>query len=240
MKCRVYAAMTMLAMGTAGCAPMRAPTPGTASPPAAVSDWQTDFGITNRILATSGRNAFFILEPGFRIVLQGKEERVTITVLDETVDVAGVTTRVVEEREWKNGELVEVTRNFFALCAQTKDVFYFGEDVDNYTDGKVTGHSSAWRAGQGNAKPGLIMPGKPAVGMKYYQELAPGVAMDRAEVVSLAQTLKTPAGTFTNCLRTQEGTALDPDEKEFKTYAPGVGMIQDADLLVTEYGFIKK
>lgn len=158
------------------------------------SSWQEEFNISKRTLVPTGRNRYFVLEPGFQIILEGKKEKVSITVLDETAEIAGVITRVVEEREWKNGELVEVSRNFFAICTETKDVFYFGEDVDIYKNGTVVEHSGAWRADKGNAKPGMIMPGRPSVGLKYYQEIAPGVAMDRAEIVSLTETLKTPAG----------------------------------------------
>jgi hypothetical protein len=75
------------------------------------------------------------------------------------------------------------------------------------------------------------MSGDPQVGMKYYQEIAPDVALDRAEVVSLDETLETPAGLFANCLRTREGTALNVSESESKTYAPGIGLIQDQSLL---------
>jgi len=66
------------------------------------------------------------------------------------------------------------------------------------------------------------------------------VAMDRAEVIDLTTSLKTPAGAFENCLKTREGSALKPLEKEFKTYAPGIGLIQDADLLLTRHEFIEK
>jgi hypothetical protein len=164
----------------------------------------------------------------------------TITVLEETVEVDGYLTRVVEEREWRNGELIEVSRNFFAICEETKDVYYFGEEVDMYSQGAITSHSGEWRSGKGNARFGLIMPGDPRTGMKYYQEIAPEVAMDRAEVVSLNETLDTPAGTFSNSLKTREGTALNLLEREYKIYAPGVGLIQDAQLLLTEYGFVDK
>jgi len=34
------------------------------------------------------------------------------------------------------------------------------------------------------------------LGSRYYQEIAPGVAMDRAEVLSITDTLATPAGYF--------------------------------------------
>jgi len=200
------------------------------------SDWLSDFQLAGRTLATTGRNTYFILEPGFQLVLEGHGQRVTITVLNETKEVNGTLTRVVEEREEKNGQLVEVSRNYFAISPDTGDVFYFGEEVDMYENGKITDHSGAWQAGQANARAGLIMPGRPVVGMKYYQEQAPGKAMDRARVVSLTETRKTPAGTFTGCLKTEEGSALDPQEKEFKFYAPGIGLIQEEDLLLTRYG----
>jgi len=93
---------------------------------------------------------------------------------------------------------------------KTQDVFYFGEEVDNYQGGQLINHSGAWLAGQNGARAGLIMPGQPKVGMRYYQEIAPGVAMDRAEILSLDDRLLTPAGTFSKCLKTQEGTALNP------------------------------
>jgi hypothetical protein len=211
--------------------------------------WQQEFGISTCELAPTGRNQYFILEPGFRLVLEGGNEKVAITVLDETKTITGVvgeanapttvTTRVIEEREWKDDELIEVSRNFFAICPTTMDVFYFGEEVDDYKDGEVTTHGGAWLAGQQGARAGLIMPGNPKVGMKYYQEVAPDVALDRAEIVSLDEILETPAGAFSNSLKTQEGTALNPNEKEFKTYAPGIGLSQEESLLLIDYGFIE-
>ena len=138
-----------------------------------------------------------------------------------------------------NGKLIEVSRNFYAIDERTKDVFYFGEDVDIYKVGKPVSHEGAWLAGKDGARAGMMIPGKPRVGMKYYQEVAPGVAMDRAEIVSLNHTLQTPAASFSNCLKTKEGTALNP-LTEFKTYAPGIGLIQDGKLLLTKYGFSKK
>ena len=172
--------------------------------------------------------------------MESATEKLAITVLDETKEVDGVTTRVVEEREWRNEELIEVSRNFFAIDEQTKDVFYFGEDVDMYQGGKVDSHTGAWLAGKNGARAGLIMPGNPKVGMKYYQEIARGVAMDRAEILKTDDHLDTPAGSFANCLLTKEGSALNPFEMEFKTYAPGIGLLQDEKLLLSEYGFPEK
>jgi hypothetical protein len=209
------------------------------------SSFKYDFDLSERSLVPTGRNDFFILEPGFQMTLErtvnlsGKTHgKLIITVLDETREVDGVLTRVVEEREWKNNELYEVARNFYAIDEQTGDVFYFGEEVDFYKSGKITNHKGAWLAGEDDATAGLIMAGKPEVGMKYYQEFAPDKAMDRAEVINLDDVLETPAGTFTDCLKTKEGTALNKKVKEYKTYAPGIGLIQDQKLLLISYGFI--
>ena len=200
------------------------------------TEWQDDFSLSGRKLASTGRNPFFILEPGFQLSFASQDEKLVITVLDRTVMIGTTEARVVEEREWKNDELIEVSRNFFAICPKTKDVFYFGEEVDDYKNGTITGHGGAWRADEPGNKAGLIMPGNPAIGMSYYQEVAPGVAMDRAEVLSLTETLTTPAGKFENCLKTQEGSALKPREREFKIYAQGIGLLKDGDMLLTKHG----
>ena len=189
-------------------------------------------------------NAWFILEPGYTLVLEGKEDgkpiRLTITVLDETRRVDGVETRIVEERETMNGQLVEVSRNYFAASKKTQDVYYFGEDVDTYRDGKLTGHGGSWHAGEKGAKFGLMMPGKPQVGQRFYQELAGKVAQDRAEIVSVTESLETPAGKFPNCLKTEETTPLEPGAKEYKAYAPGIGLVQDGELLLSRSGKLAK
>ena len=201
--------------------------------------WQQSFPVDVRDLASEGENRYFVLEPGYQLTLEGKEDgkpaQLVITVLAETILVGGVRTRVVEERETIGGQLAEVSRNFFAIHPQTKDVFYFGEDVDIYKNGKVVNHEGAWRHGVHNARFGLMMPGTPTVGHRYYQELAPGIAMDRAEIVSLADTSSTPAGTFTGCLKTRETTPLEILAREYKVYAPGIGIVEDGALKLASH-----
>jgi hypothetical protein len=205
---------------------------------AAAGPWQKEFDLSKCNMVTTGRNDYFVLEPGFQLVLEGGGTRVQITVLDETKTVDGVLTRVVEEREWKKGQLHEVANNYFAICEQTKDVYYFGEDVNYYKNDKVVKHDGSWLAGRNGAKAGLIMPGSPKVNMKYYQEIAPGVAMDRAEIVSLTETCKTPAGTFAKCMKVKEGSELDLGVTEYKYHAPGIGLVRDEDVRLVKYGSI--
>jgi hypothetical protein len=202
-------------------------------------EWTASFDLENCDFASTGENSYFILEPGYQVILEGEEDeeelQLTMTVLDETKVVDGVETRVVEEKESEGGNLFEVSRNYFAICKPTNDAFYFGEDVDIYEGGEIVSHEGAWLAGQNGAKAGMIMPGNAEVGMKYYQEIAPGAAEDRAEIVSVNELLDTPAGNFQNVLKTEETNPLEPNEKEYKFYAPGIGLIQEEGLKLVNY-----
>ena len=201
--------------------------------------WTDSFNQENCTFSSVGRNRFFILELGHQLVLESRTEKVVITVLDKTKKIGNVETRVIEEREEKNGKLAEVSRNFFAICKEHGDVFYFGEDVDIYRDGKIVKHSGQWRADEKNSRAGIMMPGTILLGARHYQEIAPS-AMDRAEIISDDVTMKTPAGTFRNCIRVEETSGIDAGEKCYKTYAPGVGLIQDEDLVLTKYSEAKE
>jgi hypothetical protein len=191
-------------------------------------------------LETIGRNRYFILEPGYKLVLEGEEDgetvRVEITVTNQTRRIDGVRTRIVREVETVDGELVEISRNYMAIDEETKDIFYFGEDVDIYEDGEIVSHDGAWRSGVNGAKFGVLMPANPKVGMKFFQERAPGVALDEARVVSTNETVVTPAGTFTNCLKIMETTSLEPGSISIKYHAPGIGLIVDSVTRLIEYG----
>lgn len=192
---------------------------------------------------SSGRNTYCILEPGYQMVYEGLDGndlvRLVITVTNEIRKVGGVETSVVTEDESVNGITVEISRNFFAFCKETGSIYYFGEEVDIYEHGKIAGHEGAWVA-EGVNKAGVYVPGLALIGARFYQEIAPGTAMDRIEIISLSETLKTPAGVFTNCMKTEETTPLEPGEKEWKIYAPGIGLIQDETALLVKYGFVKE
>ena len=198
--------------------------------------WKSDFRLDPADAVSTGRNRFLRLEPGYRLELADGGQRLVVTVLPETLTIAGIATRVVEERETHDGVLVEISRNYFAMNRRTNDVFYFGEDVDNYKNGKIVNHDGSWRAGRSGARFGMMMPGDPRVGMRFYQELAEGVAMDRAEIASLSDSLRTPAGLFTSVLRSQETTPLEPGTRETKRFAPGIGLVEDGPMRLVRYG----
>jgi hypothetical protein len=218
------------------------------------SRFTSDFRLGDCTFETTGVNPYFVLTPGYQLVLEGQQKdeegdledvRLVISVLDDTQEIAlpdigTIQTRVVEEREWADGELDEVSRNFFAICKETNDVYYFGEDVDIYDAGQVISHDGAWRAGANGAMPGIVMPGTFLLGSRYFQERAAPVAADRAENVAMGLGGTIQAGTFDQCVGVLETSSIEPGLADGKFYCPGVGLVADADpdglLLLVQYG----
>lgn len=206
-----------------------------------------EFQLEDCDFASTGKNPLFPLRPGFNRRFEGESDGETvelvISVLKATrviqLEIDGkerrVRTRVVEERETASGELVEISRNFFATCHPTNDVFYFGEEVDIYEDGEIVSHDGAWRAGVDGALPGLVMPGRFLLGSRYFQERAVN-AMDRSENVEDGLEVATGAGTFSGCVRTIETTLLEPGTEGEKVYCPGLGLVLDGDIELVEFG----
>jgi hypothetical protein len=207
------------------------------------NEYTASFRDEDCTFSSTGRNPFFILEPNYQLMLAGGDAgeaaEVIITVLNETRQVNGTETRVIEERESIDGELVEISRNFFAICEETNSVFYFGEEVDDYNNGNIISHEGAWLAGEDANRAGVIMPGTVLLGARYYQEIAPNVALDRAEIIDTGEVIQTPSGDFSDTLITRETTPLEPDVAELKYYAAGIGLIQEEDLMLQRYGFIE-
>jgi hypothetical protein len=95
-------------------------------------------------------------------------------------------------------------------------------------------HEGAWLAGRRGALPGILMPEDGFItGSRYYQEVAPDVALDRAEHKRTGFAVRVPAGRFENCLEVEETTPLEPDDVSQKTYCRGVGLVKDEELELT-------
>ena len=202
----------------------------------AAGEWQSVFPVQKETLGIKGSNAYFNLTPGYRLFYKIGNATDTLTVLDETRRIDGVEARVIEDRETKGGALVELTRDYYAIDSVTNDVYYFGEEVDVYKNGKVVSHEGTWLSGMKGAKFGLMMPGSPKIGRRFYQEQAPGVGMDRAEILSVTEKVTTPAGSFDNCVHVVETSPLEKGLKDHKWYAAGVGQVKDGNMPLVQYG----
>ena len=175
-------------------------------------------------------NQFFPLIPGLKRVYKSGSETVTVIVTDDTREIMGVTTMIVNDVVTENGEVVEDTDDYFA---QDKDgnVWYFGEIAKNYEDGYLTDLDGSFIGGVDGDKPGILMKANPQIEDKYRQEFAIREAEDIAEVISLTGNETTPAAACNNaCLVTEETTPLEPDVLENKYYVPNVGPILAIDM----------
>ncbi len=156
-------------------------------------------------------------------------ERVEVTALDETVMIEDIECRAVLDVAYLEGDLIEKTYDWYAQHLDGS-VWYMGEISFNYDEeGFLEDIDGSWRTGVDGAQPGYIVKANPVVGDVYRQEFLIGEAEDIGAVRSLNETVTVPYGTFTNCLMTEDGTPIEPDVREFKYYAPGVGVVLEYD-----------
>lgn len=174
-------------------------------------------------------NPFFPLTSGSTFTYTGLtasgKERAILDVLSDTRSVMGITCTVVRDHVYLNDVLIEDTYDWYA---QDKDgnVWYFGEDVDNYIDGVLDNHYGSWEAGIDGAEPGVVMLGNPVIGLQYRQEHYIGQAEDHGEVISDNESVVVMAGSFSDCLKIKETNPLDANFLEYKYYARGVGFLK--------------
>jgi hypothetical protein len=175
-------------------------------------------------------NPFWPMEPGTRWTSretdeEGNVQEVVVVVTHETKKIAnGITARVVRDTVTQDGALVEDTMDWYAQDADG-NVWYLGEDTAEYENGKVATRAGSWEAGVDGALPGVIMPAKPAPGMRYREEYLEGEAEDSGEVLSLDEMAEVPLGQFKNVLLTKETSGTDPDVLEYKLYSRGIGPV---------------
>jgi hypothetical protein len=177
-------------------------------------------------------NPLFPLVPGTTFTYEGTTEdgfeHVETAVTSTTKTIFGVVCVEVHDQEWLDGTLAEDTLDWYAQD-DDGNVWYFGEDTKEIEGGVPISTEGSWQAGVDGALPGVVMLASPTVGSIYAQEQAPGVAEDRAEVVALAEPVSVPYGTYDSCLHNREFSPLEPDVREDKYYAPGVGLVLEVE-----------
>lgn len=191
-------------------------------------EWAPDIQPTQFVSQVT--NPYFPLPPGRTLRYRGETkngvETLEFEVTHRTKGVMGVTTTVVVETHKLDGDTEEISENWFA---QDRDgnVWYFGEFSQTFENGSPTGSPGSWEAGVGDAQPGIIMKAQPQVGDTYFQEFAPGVAQDMAQVLSTIRSVTVPHGPYSQVLVTKEWTALESNSVEHKSYALGIGLIME-------------
>jgi hypothetical protein len=176
------------------------------------------------------------LAPGTVTMFEGPGEQVVVTVTDRTKTIAGVETVVVHDQAFDGKLVVEDTEDYYAQDA-AGNVWYFGEVTGECDHGTVTSREGSWEAGVDGAQPGVVMLADPRVGDTYRQEFYAGAAEDQATVLKLDGTVSGPTGSYTDVLVTEDITPLEPDLNEHKSYARGVGVVQE-ETITPEPGIV--
>lgn len=198
------------------------------------STYQPDVSAARFPNPTNITNPYYPVNIGKKYIIEGQTpdglERIEEQRLNITRVVQGITCAVVNFKAFLNGELIEEADDWYAQDIDG-NVWYFGEDVNNYNpDGTVKDHAGSWEAGVDGAKAGLLMPANPVVGMTYREEYYFNEAEDESEITGVNLDVTVPYGTFTNCIRTHNLTALEPSLNEEKFYAPGIGFIKEINI----------
>ena len=188
-------------------------------------------------------NPYQPFQPGAVKVFDGRKDGKPSVLVDLyltttrtfRVGAADVAAHILQETEFSNGAVVEISQNFLAQ-ADDGTVFYFGELVNEYENGAVTSHEGSWLIGgptmpgdptdTGNAAmPAVFMPASPQVGSTFKPEDLFPIVDETDEVKAIGLTVGTPAGRFGRAIRVVETTQLG-DKPETKWYGAGVGVLK--------------
>lgn len=186
--------------------------------------------------STKITNKYFSLPVGKKMIYEGETaeglERTEIEIEAGTKEIIGVTTIIMRDKVYLNNELIEDTKDYLA---QDKDgnVWYFGEEVDNFERGKLKDHAGAWIAGEDGALPGIWIKANSVVGDSYRQEYYKGEAEDMTNVVAVNETVTTKLATYKDCIKMYDWTPLDAKSRGYKYYCLEVAAVAAEENLET-------
>lgn len=183
---------------------------------------------------TTINNPYFNLPIGRELIYEGQTEdgieKIVISITGETKEIMGVKTLVYRDKVYINEELVEDTKDYLAQDAEG-NVWYFGEDVDNYENGEVIDHAGGWIAAVDGAQPGIWIKVHPLEGDSYRQEYYQDTAEDMRDVVKVGEVVSIGMGSYNDCVKMYDWTPLESKSREYKYYCAEVGaMVLEVDL----------
>ena len=180
-------------------------------------------------------NRWLPLRPGTEYVYTGTERVSSRTVSHQVVFIVtnvekkinGVRTRVVWDRDYDSGRLIEGELAFQAQD-DAGNVWLLGEYPEEHSGNRVTGAPDTWIAGISHATRGILMPARPRTGTpSYLQGRAPAIGFaDRARVRRIDKRNCVPRGCYSHVLVIEEWSPDEPNARQYKHYAAGVGNIR--------------
>ena len=151
-----------------------------------------------------------------------------------------VVTRVVEERETADGELVEISRNFFALCAPPATSTISAKrstSTKTARSSPTTAHGS--RAGTVRCPASSCRTPRSCSAAATSRNTRPALRWIERNTWHQPRG-NCPAGTFKGCIETRETSPLEPGAESTKFYCPGVGLVIDNELELAAIYFVRR
>jgi hypothetical protein len=184
--------------------------------------------ITNRFLPISKfhRTVLKGVDTGqrLRIVRTLQHRTKAFTYHHESVKAALVKDVVTNVKARRR---IEKTIDYFAQD-KAGTVYYFGEDVNEYSRNGHINHEGQWRLGRDTHTPGILMPAHPKLGDSFKSEAVPHVTHETDHIVAVGRNERIAGHRYRHVIKIREN-AGPPPEVEFKTYAPGTGVITEAN-----------
>jgi hypothetical protein len=176
-----------------------------------------------------GATKFQPTKPGLQLVSEGHlnrghrqlVHRRVLTVTDVTKKIDGVRAVATLDQDFDGGQLAEQAIDWVAE-SKTGTLWYLGSYTEAYEGGQFVNATDGWLAGINTAKPGILMPGDPHVGLSVLQATFPGEYPTPAEVIKMGVKKCVPFKCYKGVAVIQEGGG---DGGEWKYFAPGVGQI---------------
>lgn len=155
--------------------------------------------------------------------VEGKPFRAEVTLLPETKTIewngTKIETVVSQYTAYHDGRIEEIALDWYAQ-ADDGSVWYFGEDVFNYADGRLADTEGTWITGK-DGPAAMIMPAAPTVGHVYRPENSPGIVFEEVVVKTTGRTVQGPRGPVDGAITVTE-LHMDGTHED-KTFAPGYG-----------------
>jgi len=199
-------------------------------PPAREAKNETSFDAKNfGSDPARGATKFQPTKPGSQLVSEGHlnrghrslVHRRVLTVTDVTKKIDGVRAVATLDQDFDGGQLAEQAIDWVAE-SKNGTLWYLGSYTESYEGGQFVNATDGWLAGVNGAKPGILMPADPKVGLSVLQATIPGSGSTPAEVIKTGQKKCVPFKCYKDVIVIREGGG---DGAEWKYFASGVGQI---------------
>ncbi len=150
-----------------------------------------------------------------------------------------VACRVLQTLDFEGGRLDGMSKKYLAQ-ADDGTVYFFGEITTTYINEDTVVHHGSWLVGgptlssdppfsEWRAAPTIFMLAQPDLGDDFKREDIPPFFDETNEITATGLEITVPGGEFEDVIQLTETSDFEPDKRDFKWYAPGVGVMKSVD-----------